>query len=122
MPKSTISEEQQSSAPKSGKPTVEQPTPPHWPHTATQHAWPLEDSIPGRPLLHKESISMETMVGVAVDTSPLIPMGMGVESTVCIGAETVVGVGVDTSTLAPTGIGGRIDGLHRGGNGGRCWG
>ena len=27
----------------------EQPAPPHWPHEDRQHAWPLEDSIPGMP-------------------------------------------------------------------------
>ena len=31
--------------------TVEQPMPPHCPQAATQQA-PLEDSIPGMPLLH----------------------------------------------------------------------
>ena len=30
-------------------PAVEQPSPPHWPHSATQQALPLEDSIPGMP-------------------------------------------------------------------------
>ena len=52
-PKSTISVEQQSNASCVGRPTVEQPTPPHWPHASTQHARPLEDSTPGIPLLQK---------------------------------------------------------------------
>ncbi len=37
---------QQSSAPRSGAPTVEQPTPPHMPHSATQHTPPSTDSMP----------------------------------------------------------------------------
>lgn len=46
-PKSTISVEQQSWASRPmDAPMVLQPSPPHMPHSATQHALPLEDWIP----------------------------------------------------------------------------
>lgn len=49
-PKSTISVAQQSSAPRpSDLATVLQPVPPQVPHSATQHALPLEDWMPAMP-------------------------------------------------------------------------
>ena len=56
-PSSTMSVTQQSDA----APAVEQPEPPHWPHSTRQHARPSEDSIPGMPsaLVHTDPVGQQ---------------------------------------------------------------
>lgn len=61
FPKSKISVTQQSKASKVGRAMVEQPTPPHRPHAATQQTSPLGESIPFKPLLHIKT-SIETKI------------------------------------------------------------
>lgn len=61
----THSVTQQSSAPRSGE-NREHPTPPHEPHPATQHTFPLADATPDMPLPHVVSAARRSRVGSSV--------------------------------------------------------
>lgn len=60
--KRTYSVTQHSFAPRPGE-NLEHPMPPHDPHSATQHTFPLSDSTPRTPLLHVAAAAGRSKVG-----------------------------------------------------------